>query len=132
MEQVVRQSKGKLALQILKGSLFAVIISLIGILFFAFLIKLTGLADSWIMPINQIIKGVSIFIGVGIALKSSCEKGLLKGLLIGLVYTVFAFFVFSLLNGGFTFDKSILNDVLFGAIMGGICGVIFVNLKRRK
>jgi len=132
MEQTLKQTKSKYIFQILKGALLAVIISLIGILFFAFIIKITGLSDGWIMPINQVIKAVSILIGVVLALKKMPERGLIKGLFIGLVYTIIAFFVFSLLNGKFEFDKTILNDVLFGSIMGAICGIICVSIRKRS
>ena len=116
----------------LKGGLIATVVSLIGILFFAFIIKLFGVADGFLKPINQVIKAISIFIGVFLGLKKNKEKGLLMGLLIGIFYTMLAFVVFSALNGSFNFDKTILNDVLFGGITGAICGVICVNVGKKK
>ena len=94
MEQTIKQTKSKYIFQILKGALLAVIISLIGILFFAFIIKITGLSDGWIMPINQVIKAVSILIGVVLALKKMPERGLIKGLFIGLVTPLLHFLCF--------------------------------------
>lgn len=132
MDKISNKKDNSLILSILKGSLIALSISLVGILFFAFIIKLFGLTDGWIKPINQIIKAVSILIGVFFALKKDKQKGLIKGLMIGLVYTLLAFVVFSILNGSFSIDKSLLTDVLFGAIMGAICGIIAVNLKGRN
>ena len=132
MDKISNKKDNSLILSILKGSLIALSISLVGILFFAFIIKLFGLTDGWIKPINQIIKAVSILIGVFFALKKDKQKGLVKGLMIGLVYTLLAFVVFSILNGSFGIDKSLLTDVLFGAIMGAICGIIAVNLKGRN
>ena len=132
MDKISNKKDNSLILSILKGSLIALSISLVGILFFAFIIKLFGLTDGWIKPINQIIKAISILIGVFFALKKDKQKGLVKGLMIGLVYTLLAFVVFSILNGSFGIDKSLLTDVLFGAIMGAICGIIAVNLKGRN
>ena len=114
----------------IKGSLIAIAISLIGILFFAFIIKMFGITDNYLKPVNQVIKCVSILIGVFVSLKNCKEKGLLKGLVIGICYTIVAFVVFSVLNGKFNFDKSLLNDVLFGGITGAICGVIAINFKK--
>ena len=51
-------------------------------------------------------------------------------LLIGFVFTIVAFVSFSLLCGSFVFDKTLLTDIVFGAIIGGICGIIAVNLKK--
>lgn len=117
-------------LSIVKGSLIALCVSLIGILIFAFCLKFTSLSDKLILPINQVIKGLSIFLGVFFGLKKRKEMGLVSGLLIGFVYTIVAFIVFSILNGAFNFDHTLLNDTVFGTIIGGICGIICVNLKK--
>lgn len=117
-------------LSIVKGSLIALCVSLIGILIFAFCLKFTSLSDKLILPINQVIKGLSIFLGVFFGLKKRKEMGLVSGLLIGFIYTIVAFVVFSILNGAFSFDHTLLNDIIFGAIIGGICGIICVNLKK--
>ncbi len=116
--------------RVLKGTIFALCFSLVFILVFAFLLKFTGIAESLISPINQVIKGVSIFLGVFLALKKEKQQGLVCGLLIGFLFTIFAFLIFSALCGSFVFEKSVVTDMVFGAIIGGICGIIAVNLKK--
>lgn len=118
-------------LAIIKGSLIALCISLVGILIFAFILKFASVSDKAIRPINQIIKGVSVLIGVFVAMRKVDKMGLVGGLLIGLVYTILAFVVFSILDGNFEFNLTLLNDLLFGGIMGAICGIIAVNVKKR-
>lgn len=118
-------------LAIIKGSLIALCISLVGILIFAFILKFASISDKAIRPINQIIKGVSVLVGVFVAMRKVDKMGLVGGLLIGLVYTILAFVVFSILDGNFEFNLTLLNDFLFGGIMGAICGIIAVNVKRR-
>ncbi|MBQ0017429.1 MAG: TIGR04086 family membrane protein, partial [Clostridiales bacterium] len=120
----------KLILDGFKGALVSVCVSLVAILVFAFVIKLTGMSDGLIKPINQIIKALSIFFGTNLVLKKTKQKGLITGIIIGLCYSLFAFIVFSILNGKFCFDITLLIDILFGGIMGAICGVICVNLKK--
>ena len=132
MEKTAKLKNNVILMAILKGSLIAVVVSLVGILFFAFIIKMFGITDEFLKPVNQIIKALSIFLGVFGGLKTYKEKGLVLGLVIGLVYTLLAFLVFSALNGNFKFDKSLLTDVLFGGIMGAISGVIVVNLKGKS
>ncbi len=123
--------KPKLWLNILKGSLVSLAISLVLILIFAFFIKYVAVPESAIKPINQVIKGISLLVGTFIALKKSSQMGLVSGLLIGLSYTILAFVVFSILDGNFEFSKTLVNDLLFGGIIGGICGVIAVNFKKK-
>ena len=108
----------------------AVCISLVLVLLFAFLLKFTNIPESTIKPVNQVIKGLSILMGVFVGLKRKKELGLVSGLLIGLIYTIAAFLVFSCLGGVFAFDLTLLTDLLFGAVMGAICGIICVNLKK--
>lgn len=129
--KTVSSGKNNIFLTILKGSLIALSISLIGILIFAFVLRFIPISDNLIMPINQVIKGLSVLIGTILALRKVNEMGLVSGLLIGLVYTAVAFVTFSILDGNFDFSLTILNDLLFGGIVGAICGIIAVNLKRK-
>ena len=125
-----RGAAKSVVLSILKGSVYALCISLVCVLVFAFCLKFTPLSESLITPINQVIKGVSIFFGVFIGMKKHKEMGLLSGFLIGLFFTIIAFLVFSILDGAFCFDRTFLNDIIFGSIIGAICGIICVNLKK--
>lgn len=115
---------------IAKGVLIALCTSLVLVLVFAFLLKFTNISDSAIAPVNQVIKGISIFLGVFVGLKKCKELGLVSGLLIGFIYTLVAFLVFSILSGAFSFDITLLIDTVFGAVIGAICGIISVNIKK--
>jgi len=125
------KQKGSFFKSLIKGSLFALSISLISICIFAFLLRFFDISDDAIKPINQIIKIVSILVGVLFGLNKMKEMGLITGFLIGIVYTLLAFFVFSILNGGFCFDGSLINDLIFGGIAGAIAGIVSVNFKRK-
>ncbi len=116
-------------LRVLKGSLIALVISLVLVLVFAFVLRFVPLSEGVIGPVNQVIRGISIVIGTIIALKKTKEMGLIIGLLIGFVYTILSFLSFSILRGEFEFTKTILNDLAFASIIGGISGIIAVNLK---
>ena len=117
---------------VIKGSLVAVSISLVLILIFALIIKFLNVPENFIMPINQIIKIVSIFIGCFTALKTYKQKGLITGVIIGLMYTTLAFLIFSILGGTFTLNLSFFVDCLFAMLIGGICGIFSVNKKIRE
>ena len=130
MKSLVSSNKKVFLMQILKGSLASLSISLVGILLFALLIHFTGLSDGFIMPINQVIKIVSIFVGVFLALKTNKMQGFVKGLLIGLIYTFLAYVLFSILSSTVSVGITSLNDLLFGGLIGGISGIISVNIKK--
>lgn len=127
---MVKNSNKSTGLQILKGSITAVSVTLVLILLFALLLRFTNITDKIIMPVNQVIKIASIFIGVYSALKYHREKGWVKGMLIGLTYSVLAFIVFAILSSSLSFSWSTVLDILFGSVVGGIVGVIVVNMKK--
>ena len=119
----------KILAGVLRGSLFAVAVSLIGILIFAFIIKLTNINDNFIGPVNQAIKGISVLMGCFYASKQASTNGLIKGILIGITYTILSFLIFSVLSSQIQLTKTLVNDILFGGIIGAICGVIAINFK---
>ena len=125
-------TKGGFFISLLKGSLMALSISLILICIFAFLLRFCDIKTEAIKPINQVIKIASILIGTFYGLKKTTEMGLITGLFIGLMYTVLAFMVFSLLNGGFCFERSLINDLIFASIAGGIAGIVAVNFRKKR
>ena len=123
--------RGMFVKALIKGSLFSLSISIIAICIFAFLLRFFDINSDLIKPINQVIKIISILLGTFFALKRVKEMGLITGFLIGIIYTMLAFVVFSILNGCFVFEPSLINDLLFSGIAGGIAGVIAVNFKRK-
>lgn len=115
-------------LQVLLGGISALCISLVLILVFALILRFVALDASFIMPINQIIKIISIFIGVITVFKKNKSKGFVKGVFIGLVYSVAAYLIFGILSMTVTFSIMYLIDVLCCMLIGGISGIIAVNV----
>ena len=116
---------------IMRGSLIAVSVSLVLILLFAFAIKFINIDDRLILPINQVIKVVSIFFGVlSVFNNAFMQKGFVKGFAVGVLYTIISYTIFSILAGEFSFTFKSITDMLFGGIIGGISGVIVVNTKK--
>jgi len=79
-----------------RGVSLAIIVCLAAVLIFALVIQFTGLPESVIMPVNQFIKVLAIFIGCFFSLRGS--KGWLKGGLVGLIAGGLTFLLFALLG----------------------------------
>ena len=109
---------------ICKGVLCAVIVTLLFILGFALVVQLSGIRSNAITPIMQVVKVVCIFVAVAIALKHAKSKGWLYGALVGMLYMVLTFLIFSLMDGKFTVGISALSDLLFQTLVGLVSGVI--------
>ena len=115
--------------QILKGVITGLIISLAGVIIFAFVLSIASLSDVVIRPVNQFIKLLAVFGGCAFSVKR--EKGFLKGGIIGFFVTLLSFMIFGLIGGSLGGFLVFLIDVLCGTIAGVLSGVISVNLPRR-
>ena len=111
-----------------KGLLVAVLLSLGLIILFAFCMKWFEISDYFIAPITLCIKGISLFLGAWIAIKGD-RKGLVKGLLFGIIYIVLSFIIFTVLAGQFFVTISTFLDVVFASLLGAIVGIVKVNRR---
>lgn len=117
-------------LNFVKAQALSIVLTLACILIFALAIKYFELKDSCIVPVNYAIKALCIASGVFVLTKSK-HNGLKNGVLHGLLYVVISFLVFSFLNHSFVLEISLLIEMLLGALVGGIFGVVFVNMKHK-
>ena len=117
-------------LLIAKAVFWAVSVSLLGVLLFAVVIKYTNVSEGAIQPVNQIIKVLSILLGCLVVGKKLQNKGWLWGIIIGVLYTIVAFVIFSILDGTFNLTANLFNDILFGGILGLIAGIICITLRK--
>ena len=62
-------------LKIINSTVISIALTLVFILIFAFIIRFSNLDEKWIFPINQVIKVISLFIGMLIAFKKYKNKG---------------------------------------------------------
>lgn len=128
MEKII--GRGSFLGQIVRGVVTALLTTLVSVLVFAFILSVTNLSDGVIKPINQIIKVVSVFLGCFLSVRE--DKGFVKGGLIGLISAILTLLIFSLLAGGVNSWGSAIIDLICGFIMGGLSGVISVNLPRKR
>lgn len=126
----VNTLKERSIISVIKGTVVSVAITLILILLFAVLIRFLSIPESAIFPVNQVIKALSIFIGLLVITKGAKEKGLIKGLLLGLLYFILNHVIFSILQGAFSVTISNIYDLLLTTLMGGILGLIAVNIGK--
>ena len=122
--------KGNYLLEILVSVFVSVVLSLLLIVIAAFVIKFFNIDSDAIIIINQIIKCLAITVSSLICLKLP-NNGWIRGFIVGTLYTVVAFVVFSLLNGSFVLGLSLLNDLVFGGITGMISGIVAVNIRHK-
>ncbi|MFA5675739.1 MAG: TIGR04086 family membrane protein [Christensenellales bacterium] len=114
----------------LKGTLVSMVFTVAAILLFALIIKETGLADSVIAPINQIIKIGGIMAASYFAIKGLAEKQWITGGLAGMMFILLSYLVFSLIEGMFGNIALLFSDMLMGMLVGMVFAIIIANFTK--
>lgn len=109
-----------------KGLIISIILSLVMVIAFALCLKWFDFSEKLIVPITFVIKYLSVIVGSIFAVKGN-SKGLIKGALFGLLYTMFSFIIFSILASSFSFDLTTVLDIVSSILLGAIVGIIKVN-----
>ena len=127
-QRAVEKDRGYV-FEIVKANVISLLFALIAILLSPLAVKIFSVSDGAIPIVNQVIKSVSIFIGVIFSLKKP-NNGWLRGLICGIIFVALSFVVFSALDNKFVFGLSLLNDFVLGAISGMLSGIIAVNIRK--
>ena len=118
------------AINYFKGVFFALITALVCVLVAAFVLRVAGGAGETVIGI---INGVIRIVAVGAGCLFYCrEKGLLRGLFMGVSVYFFVYLLFAILSGGWKIGLPQLLNLFISAAAGCIFGVLFSNLKTEK
>ena len=118
-------------LTLIKCALIGIVCTLLGTVIFAFVLKFANLGSKFISYINDIIKVFSIFIMVMCLKRKSGNKLFVKAVFSGIIYFILSFVLFSILNGNFSLDLSVLYNLLFAIVVSMVCSVI-INILSKK
>ena len=109
-----------------RAVLVSLLFSLLFVLIFALIIRWADLDEKTIVPVNYGIKFLSLILGILLGFKNR-KNGILKGVIVGLLFMLLTFLIFSTMNG-FKDTKFNWVDLICMPIGGAILGVIRVNL----
>lgn len=119
------------AADVVRAVLFSLAIGALLVLIAAMILKFTPIPDSAIMPINIVIKIVSVLVGTFIGFKRK-TNGALKGLVSGLITLLLTYFIFAGINGSFVNSGITYIDAIVLIIVAVIAGVLSVNIHSKK
>ena len=112
-----------------RGTLYSILITLVLILALALISRMASLGATTNGIIVQIIKVLSIFYGVGVVMRNITSRAYLWGATLGILYTVLAFLLFSILGSDFDINTGLIVDMLFATAVGIISG-LFLKAAR--
>ena len=114
---------------VLKGVLGSTVLTIICIIVFAFVLASTNLNDNYIKPVLVGITFFSVSFNSFVTLKKIKSKGLIYGLMIGLVYCLILIIVSCVLNSGISFGPYSYIQICICLLSGVLGGILGVNVK---
>lgn len=118
-------------LVIIKGTLLALVISLIMFTLTALVISFGDISEQIINGIIIAVSIISILVAGMFASNSARSRGFLYGSAIGFIYMLVLYFVGALAFDSFGIDLRVLTMLIIGIVSGALGGIIGINLKRR-
>ena len=118
---------------IFRGSLAAILITIISLLIFSILLTHTNISEKSIVPVITIITAVSILTGSILSVSKIENRGLFNGALVGLIYILAIYILSSIINKNFAINLNsliLISSAVISGMMGGIIGVNMNNKKR--
>lgn len=118
-------------LNIIKGSIIAIIITVVGLVIFSIILTNTNVSENVMMPVITVITAISILIGSIISVSRIEKKGILNGALVGLIYITAIYLLSSIINGSFIININSIILIIAAIFAGMLGGIIGVNIKRK-
>ena len=121
--------KNNVIFKIFKGVGISSAFTLICLTIFSALLTYTNLSESLIQPVVISVTGISILVGSFFATRKVGKNGIIKGVLVGLIYILLIYVISSVVNGG-NFGLTIGSIIMIsiGILCGAIGGIIGVNI----
>lgn len=116
-------------IRIIKGSITAIVITLILLFIFSIILTYTSIKESAMSPVVIVITAVSILIGSSISTLKIKKMGLVNGAVVGLIYILTIYVISSITGLGFSLQLQTIIMMLAAIGAGMIGGIIGVNLK---
>ena len=118
------------AIRILRGTVFAVIFSLVLLICVALILANTSLPEGVMIPAIIVISAISILIGSLISSRKIRKNGIVNGGMVGLMYILSLYILSSLIKQNFEISINSIIMIIVCIIAGCIGGIIGVNIRK--
>lgn len=116
-------------ISILKGSLLAIVITIVCLTIYAAILTYTSVSENTIVPVVLVVSAISILIASSISARKLKKQGMINGGIIGLIYILAIYLLSSILSAEFSLNTSSILMILVCIITGMVGGIIGINMK---
>jgi len=125
----VNENSSNSIVRILKGSVFAILATLVLLIIFAVLLTYTNINENTMPTVIIIVTALSILIGSQLTTSKIKKNGIINGALVGIIYIAFLYLISSIVTKNFSLNNYSIIMIATSIIIGGIGGIIGVNRK---
>ena len=125
----VNEDNSNSVIRILKGSIIAMVATIILLIIFAALLTYTNINENTMPTVIIIITALSILIGSQIATLKIKKNGIINGALVGLIYVAFLYVLSGVITKNFSLNNYSIIMIATSLLVGGVGGIIGVNRK---
>lgn len=129
IKEMSTENSGNNLIRVLKGSAFAIVLTLILLLIYSALLTYTGLNENTIPAFVIVITAISILVGSLISSINIKKNGLTNGALVGLIYILAIYLLSSIISKNFSLNMYSWFMIIASIMAGAIGGIIGVNKK---
>lgn len=129
MKEIPQEGMAGNLTRIIKGSITAIIITLILLLVYSCLLTYTNINENTMPVVIVIVTAISILVGSLISSSNIKKNGLANGALVALIYIVTIYLLSSIISGNFGLNMYSLIMIIASVIAGAAGGIIGVNRK---
>lgn len=115
--------------RIIKGSIFSIVITLIGLLVYSIILSYTSISETTMPATIIIVTAVSILIGSTISTSNIKKNGIVNGVLVGIIYIAIIYLISSIVTGNFLLNTNSIIMVIASTLTGALGGIIGVNKR---
>lgn len=117
-------------LAITRGSITSYIITTIVFIIYALLLTYTEMTEKNIQTVVIITTVVSVLIGGIMCAKNTKSKGLIYGMICGVIYSIIMVMVSFCILPEIVFSPKIIMIIILSICSGGVGGIIGINIKK--
>lgn len=111
------------------GTIFAYFITLLVFIIYSLLITYTDVTEKYMQTIIMVTTVISVLVSGFLSTKNIKSKGLLIGILSGVIYFIILLIVAFCILPTIEFNSKLLTLLILSICSGGIGGIIGINLK---
>ena len=127
----IEEISGSNMLKIIKGSIIAIMLSLVLLLIFALLLAYTNVPESIISPVIIVISASSILVGSFMSSIKIKKQGIVNGGIVGGIYMAVLYLLSSMVQNDFGVNSYAIIMIAASILAGCFGGILGVNMKRK-